>query len=135
MAYVTVAYTKEMGDNPLTEEMKSVLSGLPLEKQIDYFVIEEETFHEESDYGEESHWTNRSTYPLKTQMQHSDFDVKVEKLIVHDGIIVGVYFYNKNYSVLLNKRVCTYSDSEDDGPWSSSISVVKMIVFVNEPKC
>lgn len=132
MEYVTVEYTAEMGENPVTEEMKSVLSGLSLEEQLDYFVVEETTDRSERDYGEESSWTEKANYPLKTQMTRSSFDVMVEKLIVYNGIIVGIFFYNRNYPVLLGRSVCTYSDSEEDGPWSSDISVCKKIVFENK---
>lgn len=132
MEFITVEYTEEMGENPITEEMKQVLSGLSLEEQLDYFVIEETTDRSERDYGEESSWTEESKYPLKTQMQPSSFDVKVEKLIVYNGIIVGVYFYRKTYSLLLGKSACTYSDDEEDGPWSSSITVCKKVVFENK---
>lgn len=133
MEFITVDYTKEMGENPITEEMTNVLSGLSLEKQIDYFVIEEDTSRGESDYGEDSNWSEQATYPLKTVMKPSSFNANVEKLIVYNGIIVGVFFYNRTYSVLLNEWVCTYSDSEEDGPWSSWISVSKRLVFVNKP--
>lgn len=132
MEYITVEYTEEMGENPITEEMKSVLSGRSLEEQLDYFVIEETTDRSEQDYGDYSSWTEKSSYPLKTQMKQSDFDVKTEKLIVYNGMIVGIFFYNRSYPVLLGKSVCTYSDSEEDGPWSSNISVCKKIVFVNK---
>lgn len=134
MTYTTVNYTKDMGENPLTEEMKKVLSGLSLDEQIEYFVLEEETERSESDYDENSNWTETESAPLKTQMTRSNFDVKVEKLIVDNGMIVGVFFYNRTYPVLLNQWVCTYCDSEEDGPWSSSISVCKRIVFVNKSK-
>lgn len=132
MDYVTVDYSAEMGKNPLTDEMRSVLSGLTVEEQLDYFVLEECKEVSESDYGDADEYTQERNDPLKTQMEYSDFDVKVEKLIVSDGIIVGVFFYRRSESVLLNQWYCTYSDSEEDGPWKCWVSVSKRVVFVNK---
>lgn len=127
--YKIEEYNPDMGANPITDEMRETLSGLTIEKQLDFFVIEESTDRYESDYGESDSWTEESVAPLKTQLKNSEFDVKAEKLIVADGILAGVFFYNLETPALLGKWICTYSDSEEDGPYSSSISVSKRLMF------
>lgn len=97
------------------------LRGLPLEEQIDHYVVREDSEYSRSSYGEvdRSHFSSGRFVPLK------DYK-RFRGVIVKDGIVVGaiVSDYYRNWKYLYPGRPqCLYWDVDTDGTGSSSSDV------------
>lgn len=135
MEIKTVKYTPELGENPLTEEMKRELSGKSLEEQLDYFSVGDSDYIEKYSYGEsDGSLSRRKIAPLREKM--NDFWPIVKEVIVCEGIIVGAVFYMNGGSIgrptLLNKSACTYFSVDDDGTGSEEASSYSTMIYTGK---
>ena len=105
-----------------TDGFPDCLKGLPLEKQIDYFVVKEDHEYSRSSYGviDKTTLTSGNWIPLKEYK-------RFEGLIVKDGVIVGaeiVDYYGRNVKHLHpGSPECIYWSVDTDGTGSSSSDV------------
>lgn len=121
-----IEYNETMGKINLTEEMISVLKGLPLEDQAKHFSIISEVSETEYSYGEDE---GSSHYTRESDVEKCSY---TRSWIVNDGIIVGVVFSNWNnkpVSCFLDKGCCTYSCSDDDGVGSTDVTVMSKLIW------
>lgn len=135
MEVKTIEYTPDMGENPLTEEMRRELSGKSIEEQLDYFAVGDSDYIEKYSYGESVGSSSRGKIePLRNKMD--GFWPIVKKVIVYEGIIVGAVFHMNGGSIgrptLLNKPACTYFSVDDDGTGSSEASSYSTMIFVGK---
>ena len=101
----------------LTPEIHTLLKGKTLTDQVKHLQLYKENFTYESNYGEE--FDNCSTSTIKLED-----DKNLESVLVYDGVIVGIktQVYSKPFTFVLNKKVCVYSSTDEDGPYSRSVS-------------
>ena len=97
--------------------LNELLKGKPLDEQIKLLKIRYDYYKWESEYGDES-----ESYSYK-QVDLSDCN-NIIKVYVCDNTIVGVRseIYGKTFDLVLDKQICVYSASEDDGPSCTSVT-------------
>lgn len=135
MEIKTIEYTSDLGENPLTQEMKDELAGKSLEEQLDYFAVVDADYVEDYSYGEKEGSSKRGHYaPLVEKM--CSWSPVVRDLIVSDGIIVGAMFHeNGGYRgkpALLNQSACTYFCVDDDGTGSTCVTSYSKLIYVGK---
>ena len=135
MNYKILEYKEEFGENPLTDEMREILSGLSLDEQIDYFEMENADSEEKFSYGESRGERERHcTYTLRYKMRRDGFEPTVRGLVVNEGFIVG-WIYDGDRIGLLNEWYCTYWACEDDGTGSTTVADYYKLVFTGKKNC
>ena len=104
---------KKMGkvDSNIVEKLKA----FSINEQVENLYIENYDCKFESEYGIDDDTTSTYTTALN--------DMEIESAIVKNGVIVAlnVVVYKKSFTAFINKQVCTYMSSEDDGPYSCSV--------------
>ena len=104
-----------------TDGFPDCLKGLPLEEQIDHYVVQENSEYSRSSYGETDkvRLTSGSCIPLKEYK-------RFEGVIVKDGVVVGAvisnYYHNTQY-LYPGRSACIYWSIDSDGSGSSSSDV------------
>lgn len=112
-----VEYEEGFGEYSINEKLFEELKGQPIEEQIEYFDVEEETVIEKYSYGR----SNGSSVSDKKMKPWECSDVK--GVVVKNGIIIGLWVRSWNSSkqpLFINKTVQTYTACDDDGPGSTS---------------
>ena len=120
----TIPYTADMDTPVHMEQMLKVLAGKTLLEQAAHFSVSCDVNITSYAYGEEEGSSCRqSGEPLAKCKQ-------VEKLILQDGVIVGVVI--DGVYVTEGETFCTYSASEDDGSGSRSREDYATLIFQAE---
>lgn len=120
----TVPYTAEMGEIAHLDLLMKTLADKPFSAQADHFFVSTDMSITRYAYGDEEGTEQRELgKPLALCMD-------VEKLIVLDGVIVGVVI--DDVPVIEGKTTCTYSASEDDGAGSRSREDYATLIFKEE---
>lgn len=107
-------------DEKLFKRMRKVLKGKKYTNQLEYFKLIEVRDRESYSYGE-------STGSSSNQFEKSVLDSEIDNIIIHKSIVVGVVIGDKK--LIVDKQVCTYSASEDDGVGSRSVEVYTTLKF------
>ena len=109
--YPCVEYSKELGELNLSEAAAKILQSKPIQEQAELWGVVESSHTYKTFYGDEGN-DSRRTYsePL---LQYSG----LQKLIIHDGMLVGAIIdgYCGSRPLLPGRSVCTYDISETDG--------------------
>ncbi len=121
-AFEPIPYTGDVSALPDFDDMKASLSGMPYSEQARFLKLVTDDVELSRAYGSEEwrkHFDN--AYPLGDESE-------VENIIVNEGVIVGAVI--RGVTVLLGKRTCIYSASEDDGAGRREVEDYRMIIFV-----
>ena len=117
----TIPYTADMGTPVHMAQMLEDLTGKTLLEQAAHFFVSCDANITSYAYGKEENGSCQQIgEPLAKCKQ-------VEKLILQDGVIVGVVIDDVN--VTEGETVCTYSASEDDGSGSRSREDYATLIF------
>ena len=97
------------------------LRGLPIEEQIDHYVVKEDSVFNSSSYGEidKTKFSSGSFIPLK------DYK-RFEGVIVKDEVVVGALvsdYYGNTKHLHPGRSCCIYWSIDSDGTGSSSSNV------------
>ena len=97
--------------------LNELLKGKPLDEQIKLLKIRYDYYKWKSEYGDEN-----ESYSYK-QVDLIDCN-NIIKVYICDNTIVGVKceVYGRIFDLTLEKQICIYSVSEDDGPSSTSVT-------------
>jgi len=104
-----------------TDGFPDCLKGLPLEEQLDHYVVKECSEYSRSSYGdvEKTQFTSGGFIPLKSYK-------RFEGVIVKDGVVVGAmisdYYHHTQYLHPGHSK-CIYWSMDYDGTGSSSADV------------
>lgn len=104
-------YCEQIDNYYVDETVEKILNGKTIEKQMDYYFVTESESLYETAYGEIT--KERLT---EKAVALSEYD-GVIKLLLKSNILVGaiVKGYFKNDNLLLDKCVCTYYSSDNEG--------------------
>lgn len=115
-----IKFNGNIGED-LFKRMKKVLKGKMYSEQLEYFVLSECDECESYSYGEV---TGGKSYVRVKPV----YDVRsIDNVIVYKDIVVGVVIDNK--TLIIDKPICTYYASEDDGVGSRSVEVYTTLKF------
>ena len=104
-----------------TDGFPDCLRGLPIEEQIDHYVVKEDSECNCSSYGEidRTTFTSGSFIPLKAYQ-------RFEGVITKDNVVVGALvsdYYGHEKPLHPGRSVCLYWSIDSDGTGSSSSDV------------
>lgn len=107
-------------DEKLFKRMRRVLKGKKYTTQLEYFKLVEVRDRESYSYG-------KSNGSSSNQFEKCVFDSEIDNIIIYKSIVVGVVIGDNK--LIVDKQVCTYSASEDDGAGSKSLNVYTTLKF------
>jgi len=104
-----------------TDGFPDCLRGLPIEEQIDHYVVKENSEYSSSSYGEidKTRFHSGSFIPLKDYKRFNG-------VIVKDGVVVGALvsdYYGREKPLHPGRSKCLYWSIDSDGTGSSSSDV------------
>jgi hypothetical protein len=122
MKFLTEEYnSKWHGRLDNFDELEAALAGKSIEEQIKCFCTRETSYYEECSYGSVD-----SSKALKGVMELNE-DRGISKLILKDGIIVGIIKRSK--TVLAGENVCTYFAVDEDGTGRDSVEEYTTLIL------
>ena len=118
-------YCEQIDDYKVDPTIEETLKGKTIEKQMDYYYVTESVRLYETAYGEiTKERLNEKAVKL------SEYD-GVIKLLLKSDILVGaiVEGYFKKGNLLLDRCVCIYYDSENDGSGTNERTDYAYLIF------
>lgn len=118
-------YCEQIDNYNIDESIAEILKGKTIEKQMDYYYVTESVRLYETAYGEiTKERLNEKAVKL------SEYD-GVIKLLLKSDILVGaiVEGYFKKGNLLLDRCVCIYYDSENDGSGTKERTDYAYLIF------
>lgn len=118
-------YCEQIDNYYVDETVEKILNGKTIEKQMDYYFVTESESLYETAYGEIT--KERLT---EKAVALSEYD-GVIKLLLKSNILVGAIIkgYFKNDNLLLDKCVCTYYSSDNEGSGAKEREEYSYLLF------
>lgn len=121
-------FCEQIDDYNVDESIVEILKGKTIEKQMDYYFVTESVRLYETAYGE---ITREKLNERAVNL--SEYD-GVIKLLLNSDILVGaiVEGYFKEGNLLLDRCVCTYYASDDEGSGTKEREDYAYLIFYND---
>lgn len=121
-------YCEQIDNYNIDESIAEILKGKTIEKQMEYYFVTESVRLYETSYGE----ITKERLNEKA-VQLSEYD-GVIKLLLKDDILVGatVKGYFKEGNLLLDRCVCTYYASDNEGSGTKDREDYAYLIFYND---
>ena len=121
-------YCEQIEDYYIDESIVEILKGKTIEKQMDYYFVTKSVRLYESSYGE------ITKEKLNEKAVHLSEYEGVIKLLLKSDILVGavVKGYFKDGNLLLDRCVCTYYASDNEGSGTKDREDYVYLIFHND---